>query len=167
MPPKSNRPAGKFGRSPELPPLWRCPKCGHKFVTRNIWHSCSRYTLEYHFKYSDPLVRKSFNRFLAVVRRCGPVTVVPQKTRIVFMVRMRFGGGCVRKHWFDAGLLLHRRASHPRLDRVTFYPPYYYGHHFLLEKPSDVDGGIAALARESYAIGCQRQLGRKAKGRRE
>ena len=24
-------------------PLWTCPKCGHSFVTRNIWHSCNRY----------------------------------------------------------------------------------------------------------------------------
>jgi hypothetical protein len=22
------------------PPLWKCPKCGHRFVTKNLWHSC-------------------------------------------------------------------------------------------------------------------------------
>ena len=30
-------------------PLWRCPECGHTFVTRNLWHSCGRYTLDPHF----------------------------------------------------------------------------------------------------------------------
>ena len=23
-------------------PLWVCPKCGHRFVTKNLWHSCVR-----------------------------------------------------------------------------------------------------------------------------
>lgn len=27
-------------------PLWRCPKCGHRFVTKNMWHSCGRYRIE-------------------------------------------------------------------------------------------------------------------------
>jgi hypothetical protein len=31
-------------------PLWTCPKCGHRFVTRNMWHSCSDYSLESHFE---------------------------------------------------------------------------------------------------------------------
>ena len=31
-------------------PLWRCGKCGHRFVTKNLWHSCGRYRLADHFK---------------------------------------------------------------------------------------------------------------------
>lgn len=26
-------------------PLWTCPKCGAKLVTRNMWHSCGEATL--------------------------------------------------------------------------------------------------------------------------
>ena len=26
-------------------PLWTCPKCGAKFVTKNLWHSCGKATL--------------------------------------------------------------------------------------------------------------------------
>ncbi len=31
-------------------PLWTCPRCGHQFVTPNMWHSCSRHALDDHFK---------------------------------------------------------------------------------------------------------------------
>jgi hypothetical protein len=27
-------------------PLWHCPKCGARLVSRNLWHSCGRFTLE-------------------------------------------------------------------------------------------------------------------------
>ena len=34
------------GRSVQPPPLWACPRCGKRFVTRNIWHSCGPDTVE-------------------------------------------------------------------------------------------------------------------------
>ncbi|MFQ6044883.1 MAG: hypothetical protein ACE5PT_00810 [Gemmatimonadales bacterium] len=46
---------------------------------------------------AQPVVRKLFNGVKALVRECGPVTVYAQKTRIVFMVRVRFAGVTVRK----------------------------------------------------------------------
>jgi len=27
-------------------PLWTCPRCGAKLVTKNLWHSCGRATLD-------------------------------------------------------------------------------------------------------------------------
>jgi len=27
-------------------PLWTCPKCGAKLITRNLWHSCGEATLK-------------------------------------------------------------------------------------------------------------------------
>jgi hypothetical protein len=71
-------------------PLWTCPKCGHQFVMRNLWHSCSRHSLDDHFKGKDPMLRKIFDRYLALVKKCGPVTAYAQKTRIIFQVRVRF-----------------------------------------------------------------------------
>lgn len=95
-------------------PLWSCPKCGNRLVTRNMWHSCGRHPLA-----GQP------------VRECGRFSVVSQKTRICFMVRVRFAGMTTRKHWLDVGLYLHRRVGHPLLRCV-----------------------------DSYAVGCQRDVPR-------
>jgi hypothetical protein len=27
-------------------PVWTCPRCGARLVSRNLWHSCGRFTLE-------------------------------------------------------------------------------------------------------------------------
>src|SRR5207249_794719 len=53
-------------------PLWTCPKCRHKFVTRNMWHSCGRFRVTDHFKGKDPITRKLFRAFKTLVRTFGP-----------------------------------------------------------------------------------------------
>lgn len=136
-------------------PLWRCPRCGHRFVTKNLWHSCGRYRLSSHFAGKPPALRAAFRRWVAIARKHGPVTVYAQKTRIVLQVRVRFAGAVVRSTWLDAGLWLRRRAAHPCLVRTEDFGRLGYGHHFRLEHPDDIDAGLEALMGEAYAIGRQ------------
>lgn len=143
-------------------PLWTCPKCGHRFVTRNLWHSCGRHTLASHFAGKPRELRATFDRFLALARACGPVTVYAQKTRIVFQTRVRFAGAVVRRDWVDAGMWLKRRVRHPRLHRTESFGRLGYGLHFRLEHPAEVDEALAALMREAYAIGLQESPARPA-----
>ena len=73
--------------------LWKCPRCGHRFVTRNLWHSCVRVPLAAHFR-GKPRQRKDiWDRRLAAARAWGPVQAYAQKSRIV-----------------EAGILATRRA---------------------------------------------------------
>lgn len=139
--------------SPPKKPMWTCPRCGHKFVTRNLWHSCSRHTLAEHFAGKPSILRRTFERFVAAARACGPVTVYAQKTRIVIQARVRFAGAVVRKGWLDAGVWLRRRAKHPRLVRTESFGAAGFGLHFRLERPEDIDAALARLVREAYRIG--------------
>src|SRR5437867_2414074 len=102
-------------------PLWTCPKCGHRFVTRNLSHSCVRVPLSAHFVGKPPVRKQTYDRWLAAARACGRVTAYAQKSRIVFMARVRFGGAVVHNSYVDAGLWLRRRVEHPRLRRVEDY----------------------------------------------
>ena len=136
-------------------PLWRCPKCGHRFVTKNLWHSCGRYRLADHFKGKPRSLRETFDRLTGLAKACGPVTVYAQKTRIVIQARVRFAGAVVRRDWLDAGLWLKRKVEHPCLSRVESFGRLGYGLHFRLQRPADVDDALAELVREAYAIGIQ------------
>jgi len=139
-------------------PLWTCPKCGHRFVTRNLWHSCGRYTLASHFDGKPRQLRAAFDRYLALAKACGPVTVYAQKTRIVFQTRVRFAGAVVRQRWVDASMWLKRRVRHPRLHRTESLGRLGYGVHFRLEHRGDVDEALAKLMREAYAVGRQEPI---------
>jgi len=135
--------------------LWRCPKCGHRFVGRNMWHSCGRHRLAGHFRGQSAALRQTFAAFVAAARTCGPVTVYAQQTRIVLQGRVRFAGAVVHRQWLDVGLWLRRRAGHPLLTRIESFGRLGYGHHFRLRTAADVDKALVRLMREAYVVGQQ------------
>jgi hypothetical protein len=141
---------GGMSRAADRRPLWRCPRCGHRFTTRNLPHSCARHSLAEHFRGKPAALRRTFAAYVALARACGPVTVYAQKTRIVIQARVRFAGAVVRGGWLDASLWLRRRAEHPALIRVESFGRLGYGLHFRLEAPGDVDARLARLVREAY-----------------
>lgn len=155
------------GRTPPPPPLWRCPRCGHRFVTANMWHSCTNHSLAEHFRNKDAGLRKLFDRYLAAVRRFGPVTVIPQKSRITFQGRVRFAGAVIRSKWVEGGVWLTRRDPHPRFFRVEKPVPGCYIHRFRLTTAKDIDAHLRQVLRESYAVGQQEHLSRSRNGPRK
>jgi hypothetical protein len=70
--------------------LWRCPKCRARLVTRNLWHSCGRFTLKALFSGSVPGVLATARTYVALLESLGDVQVLPQKTRLVAVARVRF-----------------------------------------------------------------------------
>jgi len=118
-------------------PLWRCPKCGHRFVTANLWHSCGRYELARHFSGRDPVVRKMFDRLVKLVRGHGPATIYALKLHL----------------W------LKRRAQHPSLVRHESFGRLGYGNHFKFESVEAMDAEFDALVGEAYRIGCREARG--------
>ena len=149
-------------KNPPKKPLLRCQKCGHEFVTRNLWHSWGRYELSHHFLGKPPELRETFDGFVELARSCGNVTVYAQKTRIVIQARVRFAGAVVRRNWLDASLWLKRRVEHPRLVRVEDFGKLGFGHLFHLAKPGDIDSDLARLMQEAYRIGEQEHIYRAA-----
>jgi hypothetical protein len=133
-------------------PLWTCPRCRHRFVTANIWHSCSRYTLDDAFASSTPAARAAFERFVELVEQCGPVTVIAQKTRIVLMDRVRFAGAIVRRDRVTLSFALGRVVDRPWISRVETYGPRWNAHRFEARDAAEVDrcAGLPELLCESY-----------------
>lgn len=141
-------------------PLWTCPRCGHRFVSPNIWHSCSQHDVDEHFARAGPGVRAGFDRLVELYERCGPIVVIAQKTRIVFMVRVRFGGCQVRRDRILTNVVLTRRVEHPRWTKIEELAPGWIVHRYEVRDPGDLDDPrLADLICESYReIGEQGRL---------
>lgn len=130
--------------------LWQCPKCGHRFASRNLSHSCGNYRLADHFKGRSPVVRQLFDRWRAMARGCGPVTVYAQKTRIVFQAGVRFAGAVTHDDWLEATLWLGRRAMHRCVYRVESLGSQGYALHLRFRDATDLDDEVERLIREAY-----------------
>ena len=104
-------------------PLWVCPKCGARLVTRNMWHSFGQFTLETVFAKSRPGVIDLARSYVGMLQSLGEVQVIPQKTRLVCVARVRFAGLYPRKNGFLAGFGLHRWLHSSRIVKSNDYGP--------------------------------------------
>lgn len=141
--------------------LWRCPDCGRRFANRNQSHACGRYRLEDHLEGRDPEVVRAYRKLVQSARRNGPVTVLPEKTRIAFQVRMSFAAFSLRRHWLDGHVVLARRLDSPRFKKVYEVSPRNQVHEFRLRSAREVDAEVAGWLREAYAVGRQEHLPRR------
>ena len=142
-------------------PLWTCPRCGHRFVTANIWHSCSRHSLDESFERSTPEAREAFDRYAELVSACGPIEVIAQKTRIVIMGRVRFAGATVLRDRVRLNIALTRRVNAPWVERIESYGARWNAHRFVARSRADVDAiaDLPALVCEGYRdLGMQGSL---------
>ncbi len=146
-------------------PLWKCGECGRDFANRNQTHACGRHDLEHHFANKPPGVRDLFEAVLVMAQSIGPVTVLPEKTRIAFQVRMSFAQLTPRRRWLDGHVVLARRLEHPRFRSIQTFSPRNHLHTFRLASIDDVDDTLRAWLTEAYAVGEQRHLGRNVSDR--
>jgi hypothetical protein len=138
-------------------PLWRCPVCGREFANPNQSHACGRHDLESHFAGKEPIVRSIYDAFLAMLEEIGPVTVLPEKTRIAFQTRMSFAQLTVRRRWVLGHFVLARRVGDPLFTKVESLSPRNHVHAFRLRDPGEV-GLLRVHAREAFAVGRQEHL---------
>jgi hypothetical protein len=136
--------------------LWKRPKCGEQFVTANIWHSCGRFSLKQLLSKSDPSVRHILRKLTKMVRSCGPVRVIPQKTRLVFTTRVRFLAVYLRKRALELGIELPERNPHPRFHKIESYTKRMHGHYLRITVESQLDAQFRNWLRRSYRLGEQK-----------
>ena len=62
----------------------------------------------------------------------------------------------------DDGLAAHvvlaRRLEHPRFTKIESISPRNHVHHFVIQKPDEIDDQVKAWLREAHAVGRQEHL---------
>jgi hypothetical protein len=139
-----------------LADLWTCPKCKRRFANRNQTHFCGHQTVEQHLRGRAPLVISLYQRFVELVKECGPVTVVATKTRIGFQVRMTFAAVSLRKHHLACHVVLSRRLENQRFKLIQSLSPRNHVHHFRIGSVEELDDEVAAWLKEAYKVGEQK-----------
>ena len=132
--------------------LWHCPKCGARLVSRNLWHSCGRFTLEALFSGAEPGILAAARKYVTLLESLGDVQVLPQKTRLVAVARVRFAGLYPHKNDFLASFALHRWLASPRIVKTTDYGPRWRAHFVRITSTGDLDEELRAWLQESHDV---------------
>ena len=144
-PPADRRPSGR--------PMWACPRCGNRFVNKNQYHSCKRYSLTDSFEGKPDKIRGLFDRFREIVEAQGPVKMTPYSDAVGFMVRVRFGNATPKTRWLDIGLWLPRRVESPRFRRVETIYPNAHVHVLRITEADQLDEEVESWVKEAYEVG--------------
>jgi hypothetical protein len=143
----------------ELPGISICPRCGARLVTRNLWHSCGTFTLEGLFPTSEPAVLDLVRKYVAMLYTLGDVQVIPQKTRLTCVARVRFAGLQPRTDGFLASFALHRWLDSPRIVKTEDYGPRWRIHFVSVRGEADLDDELRGWLQESHdVVGTQSDL---------
>ena len=95
------------------------------------------------------------------IERIGPFDQVPTKTRIAFMVRVRFAGVVrLRGDGLVCGFWLKRRIDSSRFTKVQHLGRNDWIYEFVLRSVDELDDEAAAWFREAYDVGRQAHLTR-------
>jgi hypothetical protein len=134
-------------------PLWTCPKCGARLVGRNMWHACGDYSVEGFLAGRGARARALFARFVDLVESCGPVLAAPAKTRVAFMVRVRF---CAVERLSEGSLRaefgLPYALDSPRIAKVQELIRGWHVHWFTVRSPDELDDEVRGWLCRSYRL---------------
>jgi hypothetical protein len=114
--------------------------------------------LREHLSGKSPCAIALFRDFVKLVKRCGPVRVVPEKTRIAFQVRMSFAAVSLRRDriaghvgWPAAWKIRFSRKSNLSRYAITSI-------RFVFYSRKELDREVLGWLREAYRVGQQRHL---------
>jgi hypothetical protein len=105
-------------------------------------------------------VRATFDAIVDAARQLGPMTILPEKTRIALHSRMSLAAFMPRRHWLNGHLVLARRIDSPRFSKIESFSPNNILHAFRLSSPSEVDAQFVGWLEEAYEVGMQRDTPR-------
>jgi hypothetical protein len=132
-----------------------------------LWHSCGRFTLASLFRGARPGVLGLAQEYVRILQSLGDVQVIPQKSRLVCVGRVRFGGLYPRKSGFLAAFALRRWVDSPRIVKTADYGPRWRGHFVAVQSHDDLDGELRAWLQEAHdTVGVQDDLAPHARRRR-
>lgn len=152
-------------------PLWTCPKCGARLVTRNMSHSCGFATLVDWKRRMGPRARALYDRFEALIAACGKYYVAPAKTRIAFLGRVRSAGiTSLSEEGMTCSFSLPKPLKSSHIIKVEEVVPGWWIHRLRITEVSQLDEQCQTWIRDSYRLmGMQQRLlidGARARGRR-
>jgi Domain of unknown function (DUF5655) len=95
-----------------------------------------------------------YQRFIALVKNCGPFSYRVTKTAITLKGSRRgFAGAKPMNHSLDGYLDLQREVRDPRIRRASPYTKRLVVHHFRVTSLGQLDEEFAGWIREAYDVG--------------
>lgn len=117
------------------------------------------YTVKDHLFGKNSAVVSVYERFVELVRACGPFEYVVGKDGIAFKGQRRnFAVAKPKSRWLDGVLVLQSPLQDPRIRAAQPYTKRLFGNHFRVTTPDQLDDEFAHWVCAAYRVGEGRYL---------
>jgi Domain of unknown function (DUF5655) len=139
--------------------LWTCPKCGGQFFQKNLWHSCTKYSEEEFLQGKSEWAIDLYKFFLGEYQKIGPIKLHIIKSRIAFMVLVRFSGiNKLGKDFIEGAFWLKEKRTSPKFHKIEFIPKDNYIHRFRIYSKTDIDDEFKEYMKMAYDVGLRKHI---------
>ena len=142
--------------------MWTCPKCKAQFVQKNLWHSCGDFSVDDFLKGKSERGIELFWYFVNEYKKIGNIILHPVKTRIAFMVKVRFSGvNKIGKDFIEGAFWLKEKIQSPKFFRIEHISSNDYIHRFRISDETDIDVEFRKYMKAAYDIGERKHIEEK------
>ncbi len=142
--------------------MWTCPKCNAQFVQKNLWHSCGDYSVESFLKGKSDRGKELFWWFVSEYQKIGPIKLHAVKTRVAFMVEVRFSGvGKIGSDFIEGTFWLKEKIDSDKFFKIEHLSGNDYIHRFRIYDESFIDDEFLKYMKMAYAIGERKHIKKK------
>jgi hypothetical protein len=110
------------------------------------------FTINSHFAGKDPVVRKTYDQLLKVIKRFGPSVEEPKKTSIHIVNRTALAGVATRKGHVVLTIKSDRKLASPRIHKSEQASASRFHHEVKLASPADVDEELIGWLKAAYLL---------------
>jgi hypothetical protein len=117
------------------------------------------WTVERHLEGKPKEIVELYQRFIAMVEKCGPFTYSVSKTAITLKGSRRgFAGAKPKDRWLDGYLDLQKRVNDPRIRNSSPYTKRLFVHQFRVTRADELDDEFTTWIQEAYRVGAGEHL---------
>jgi hypothetical protein len=110
------------------------------------------FTIGSHFGGKDPVVRKTYDQLLKVIKRFGPIVEESKKTSIHIVNRTALAGVATRKGHVVLTIKSDRMLASPRIHKSEQTSASRFHHEVKLSSPADVDEELIGWLKAAYLL---------------
>jgi hypothetical protein len=138
--------------------MWTCPRCKHKFLSRNQSHSCGKYSLKKFLEGKSEKMQTLFYELLTHFESIGSFELHPVKTRVALLKLMRFAAiNKIGTDFIDGHLVLTKPYEAECFRRIENLNDRFFVHHFRIRASADIKM-LTRYMRLAYDVGLRKHV---------
>jgi predicted nucleic-acid-binding Zn-ribbon protein len=133
--------------------LWKCPKCGRRFLKKNQVHSCNLYPVKKHFEGKD-FAKTIYNHFKNQIKKhIGSFYVESLLCCIHFVTNAyTFAAVYALKDGIKIHFTLDHKLKNKRIDRFYQMSKNRYLFNIYIESKKEINKELIGWLKESYNL---------------